>query len=181
MEKTGAELVFLGDRKEEMERLLSCTIQTGKVYGLTLSQKDVLELTAKRDESLRKYHRVEFGRGMLDQLVYTFCDSRYISQEDYGEVLGRLQDIFYRFKNEAMDRLTDEELLTFMKEQFENVCFGDLEYLEGTCLERFCRALRAGYEGYQKSGGKEEYSQFDEEKRWDYELYHQTLKELFWE
>jgi hypothetical protein len=181
MENTSFDLVSLGNKKEEKERLLSCIRQTGQRYGLTLTDEETRALMAKRDDSLKKYHRVEFGRGMLDKLVYTFCDSQYIQQETYGEVLGRLQDIFYRFKNEALDRLSDDELLSFMKEQFENVCFGDLDYLEGTCLERFSRAIRAGYEGFRKSGGKEEYSQFDEEKRWDGELYQQVLKELFWE
>ena len=67
-----------------------------------------------------------------------------------------------------------------MKEQFENVCFGDLDYLDGTCLEVFSQAVRAGYRGYRKTEGKGEYGQFDEVTRWDREIYLKTLKELFW-
>ena len=52
--------------------------------------------------------------------------------------MEELQDIFYSFKNEAMDLLTDDELLTFMKEQFEEICMGDTEYLESTCLSKVC-------------------------------------------
>ncbi len=67
-----------------------------------------------------------------------------------------------------------------MKEQFEEKCFGDLDYLEGTCLLIFSQAVRAGYRGYKASEGRGEYEQFDEVSRWDYELYLETLKELLW-
>ena len=56
----------------------------------------------------------------------------------------------------------------------------DLDYLEGTCLNIFAQAVRAGYDGYKASDGYGEYGKFDEVKRWDYELYQETLRELFW-
>lgn len=77
--------------------------------------------------------------------------------------------------------MTDDELITFMKEQFESICSGDLDYLEGTCLDIFAQAIRAGYRGYEGSGGRGEYAQFDEVKRWDRELYLEALRELCWE
>lgn len=55
------------------------------------------------------------------------------------------------------DEITDDELLHFMKEQYEGICYGDqyegicygdLDYLEGTCLCNFAQAIRAGYEGH---------------------------------
>jgi hypothetical protein len=95
--------------------------------------------------------------------------------------LLRLQEIFFLYKNEMEDEITDDELLHFMKEQFETICYGDLEYLEGTCLTGFAEAIRAGYRGYKESEGYGEYAQFDAVPRWDYNLYLETLKELFWE
>lgn len=77
--------------------------------------------------------------------------------------------------------MTDDELLTFMRQQFESVCFGDLDYLEDTCLERFAKAVRGGYQGFTESGGLDEYEALSEEKRWDDELYQSVLRELFWE
>ena len=68
-----------------------------------------------------------------------------------------------------------------MKEVYETICFGDLDYLEGTCLSNFAQAVRSGYRGYKSSDGYGEYSKFDEVKRWDYELYLETLKRLCWE
>ena len=44
-----------------------------------------------------------------------------------------------------MDELSDDELLEFMKSQYEEICFGDLDYLKGTCLERFAREVRSGH------------------------------------
>ena len=95
-------------------------------------------------------------------------------------IRDRLQDIFYCFKNEAEDQLTDDELLSFMREQFEEICMGDTEYLESTCLPRFAAAIRAGYRGYQKSGGNGEYENLSQEARWDKDLYMDVVKELFW-
>lgn len=167
--------------KEELRILVSCSEEIGGRFGLTLSENEARELILYRNQSLRKYRRVEFGRGILDKLIYVFCDSQYLEQENYLETLETLQDIFYRFKNESEDRLTDDELLEFMREQFEDICFGDTEYLAGTCLERFARAVRSGYDGYRESGGRNEYGQFSEEERWDDKLYQQSLRELFWE
>ena len=42
-------------------------------------------------------------------------------------------------------------------------------------------AIRAGYRGFQKTEGRQEYEQFDEVQRWDYELYLEALKNLCWE
>ena len=71
-----------------------------------------------------------------------FSDSPYISQDNYEEMMIHLQEIFYYFKNEAMERLSDDILIDYMKDKFNNICKGSLEYLQGTVLENFCRELR---------------------------------------
>ena len=180
MEKDMFQLVLQEKRKNELAALVSINEKTRR-FGLELTEQDAKELVACRDKSLQKYQRVEFSEGILERLIYVFCDSQYLNQSEYTDTLVRLQDIFYEFKNEAQDMLTDDELLTFMREQFDGVCFGDLDYLEGTCLEHFAEAVRAGYRGYQATGGQSEYAQFDDVPRWDRNLYMQTLKELFWE
>ena len=167
--------------KEELAAVNSCNERIKRQFGLSLTQEEAGALIAAKQESLKTHQRVEFGRGILDKLMFVFCDSQYISRQDYAKTLAGLQDIFYAFKNEAQDRLTDEELLAFMKEQFETVCFGDMEYLEGTCLARFAAAVRAGCRGYEASGGKGDYVKVSEEQRWDSELYMEALRELFWE
>lgn len=149
-------------------------------YGLILDQKDAELILQEREHALREQRRVEFGSGIAEKIIYEFCDSAYVNQSSYVDTIIRLQDIFYLYKNEMHDEITDDELLHLMKEQFENLCFGDLDYLEGTCLEYFAEAVRAGYDGYRDTDGYGEYSRFDPVKRWDYDLYLETLKELCW-
>lgn len=154
--------------------------QVTEAYGLALSQEEAELVLAERTHALRQQRRVEFGPGIVPQIIYEFCDSDFIDQSNYVDTLVRLQEIFYLYKNEMQDEITDEELLHFMKEQFESICFGDLDYLEGTCLPIFSQAIRAGYRDYITSEGYGEYEGFDEVQRWDYELYLESLKELFW-
>ena len=166
-------------QKNQLTEVLK-TNQYAEQYGLVLSERDAEFLVQERSLSLKEQRRVEFGQGIMPKIIMEFCDSAYIDQNHYTEILIRLQSIFYLYKNEMLDEITDDELLHFMKEQFETICYGDLEYLEGTCLTHFATAIRAGYDGYQESEGYDEYSQFDEVKRWDYDLYLEILKELFW-
>lgn len=163
--------------KAQVGRLLE-TNQYTERYGLILSEEDANLLVAERKEVLKEQRRVEFGNSILPKIIYAFCDSSYIYQDNYVEMMTRLQEIFYSYKNEMLDEITDEELIYFMKEQFEGNCFGDLEYLESTCLAIFGQAIRAGYRGYQRTKGKDEYRQFDEVVRWDKELYLEVLNEL---
>lgn len=162
----------------QLEKVLE-TNQKTEQFGLVLSEADAKLILQERSNSLREQKRVEFGSGIVTRIIYEFCDSEYISQADYVETIIRLQEIFYMYKNETRDELTDDELLHLMKEQFETICFGDLEHLEGTCLDNFARAVRAGYEGYKRTEGRGEYSKFEEVKRWDYDLYMEALKELW--
>lgn len=172
-------LIWKEKEKKELAALLACNEKTQR-FGLCLTEEQARELVICRNNSLKKYQRVEFGSGILDKLIYVFCDSPYIDGGSYAETLEKLQDVFYAFKNETQDKVTDDEILNFMKEQFDSVCCGDIEYLGGTCLERFSRAVRDGYRGYEKSQGLGEYEQFSEEERWDADLYHEVLAELFW-
>ena len=115
-------------------------------YGLSLSEQQIHGLVEKRFEALKDTGRIEFGKGILKKLIYEFCDSSYIIQENYEDTILELLDSFYYFKNESMDLISDDELMTFMKEHFDNICEGSLEYLNGTTLEELCRNTRYGYQ-----------------------------------
>lgn len=162
-----------------MKQIEETNLYTEK-YGLKLSEKDTEILIAEKSNTLKAERRVEFGQSILPQIIYAFCDSTFISQDNYLEVLIRLQEIFFLYKNEMQDEITDEELLNFMREQFDDVCYGDLEYLESTCLEIFSEAIRAGYTDYTITQGKGEFSKIDIVPRWDKDLYLETLKDLCW-
>ena len=135
-------------------------------------------LDNKKSE-LKVQRRVEFGEGITTKIIHEFCDSEYIDQIIYVSTIIRLQEIFYLYKNEMNDEITDDELLHLMREQYEKLCFGDLDYLENTCLSDFAQAIRAGYEGYKYADGYGEYSKFDRQERWSNELYEEALMDLF--
>ena len=176
MEKDWMQLL---QRQNQLAKVLE-TNQRAERYGLTLSEEEAGLILEERGRALKEQKRVEFGEGILPKIIDEFCDSAYLDQEYYVETLIRLQDIFYLYKNEMMDEITDDELLHFMKEQYEEICFGDLDYLESTCLSNFAQAIRAGYSGFRASDGRNEYGQFDEVTRWDHELYMEALRELCW-
>lgn len=129
--------------EQQQSTLLRKTNEYTNQFGLCLTEDDIQELMVRRRECLAEQQRVEFGKGILDQLIYAFCDSNYLDQENYAETIARLQDIFYLYKNESMDECTDEELISMMRAAFDGECQGSLEYLEGTYLEEFARNIRA--------------------------------------
>lgn len=156
------------------------TNQYTEKYGLKLSAKDAEILITEKADVLKAEERIEFGQSILPKIIYAFCDSAYVMQDTYLDTLIRLMEIFFLYKNEMQDEISDDELLNFMREQFEDVSYGDLDYLETTCLEIFAEAIRAGYRGYTITQGKGEFSKIDIVTRWDKEVYLQVLKDLCW-
>lgn len=181
------ELMMIAHQKQELERVLECNKKTER-FGLVLSQEEASNLMVSRKEALGENQRVEFGAGILPKIIDFFCDSQFINQDNYADILAELQEIFYLSKNETLDELTDQELLSFMRKQYEEICFGDLEYLKNTCLERYSRAVRSGNIGQMQSRLRDEYSlrdteneygRLEEETRWEYEVYKMKLDDLF--
>lgn len=168
----------LMNRKMCLEQIQE-TNQYTENYGLQLSETEAELLLTEKNNTLKEMGRIEFGQSILPQIIYTFCDSSCLSQDNYLDSLIRLQEIFFEYKNEMHDEITDEELLNFMREQFEEVCYGDFDYLESTCLEIFSEAIHAGYRGYRVTQGKGEFSKVDLVQRWDRKLFLQVLNDLF--
>ncbi len=173
----GLDTFYMLQERAQVGRILEKNRETER-FGLILSEKEAQLLVTERGNTLKKEQRVEFGESILPEIIDVFCDSAYITQDSYCETLMRLQEIFFLYKNEMLDEITDGELLEFMKEQWEGVCYGDADYLEGTCLDLFAQAIRAGYSGYEESGGRGEFQQFDIVKRWDRGLYLAALQDL---
>ncbi len=125
------------------EEIDACNDLTIK-YGLKLSQAQIMNLIKRRFEALEDTGRIEFGEGVLKKLIVTFCDSPYINQDTYEDTLSELQDIFYYFKNESMDGISDDELIHLMKLSLDGECEGSLDYLRETVLETAARKVRFG-------------------------------------
>lgn len=115
-------------------------------FGLTLNEKEIDELVQCRLDALKNSGRIEFGGGILPKLIFAFCDSPYIDQSNYEEILADLQEAFYYYKSDALDALTDDELIEFMVSVFNGRAQGSTEYLLGTSLNALCRYARNGYD-----------------------------------
>lgn len=163
--------------KNQLAKVMETNQYTEK-FGLALTPEEASLILEKRNSVLREQQRVEFGESILPKIIFEFCDSDYIDRKNYAETISRLQEIFYLYKNETEDEITDEELLHVMKEQFEKLCFGDLDYLENTCLAEFAAAIRAGYRELKYADEFTDCSAFDKASRFSHELYEEALRGL---
>ena len=172
MKQTAQEREQTAQEREQEQNWIECTNaenqlaeildtnKTAAAFGLALTREQAALIVAARKNALRQERRVEFGASVTKALM---------------------QEIFYEFKGEMLDQLTDDELLNFMREQFDGICAGDPDYLEDTVLAGFAQAVRGGYDGYKAADGRGEYSRFDDVKRWDPALYQEVLRNLTWE
>ena len=118
---------------QRAEKLLALNERTA-AYGLRLSAAEAAVLVRSGEEALRSTGRIELGGGIAPQLIETFCDSPYLSQEDYVETLCELTALFYQAKSLTADKLSDRALLQWMKRAFDGECAGSLDRLAGDAL-----------------------------------------------
>ena len=126
-----------------MNEVVQCNDYTER-FGLTLTQAQAIELVETRSFALRDNGRIEFGGGVIDKIIKEFCDSPYLSMHNYTGTLHELIEIFYYYKNETMDLISDDDLIKFMKSSFDGVCQGSLDLLSGRELYRLAKNLRFG-------------------------------------
>lgn len=127
----------------EITNIKKCNEYTSK-YGLILSDGQISNLLERKKESLRETGRIELREGIIERLIREFCDSSYMNQENFAQTLYELIEIFYEYKNETMDLITDDELIKFMKKSFDGIAQGDLEYLSGTIMHKMRENLLKG-------------------------------------
>lgn len=80
----------------QQQNLASEIIRTNQIterYGLALSGKEAALIAAERTRVLREQKRVEFGGGIMPKIIYEFCDSAYIDQNNYADTLISLQEV----------------------------------------------------------------------------------------
>lgn len=152
--------------KQAADEILKCNAITSQ-YGLTLTGKEAAELVETRSEALRKNGRIEFGGGIIDKIILEFCDSPFIWQSNYVFILNDLVETFYYFKNESMDNISDDELISLMKKYFDNNCEGPIELLQNRDLETLAHNIKYNIDNYweiDQYNAEEYYEYFDEEK-----------------
>jgi len=107
------------------EELESCNRVISR-HGITLSQQDIQTLVVGRLDALQETERVEFGGGVAKELVLAFAGSAFVSQESFVETVLDLQDLFYEFKNESLEQITDDELVATMRSLYDDMAEGDM-------------------------------------------------------
>ena len=125
-------------------RLRQCNELSAR-YGLTLSETQMAALSQVREEALTATGRVEFGVGPLPALIYAFCDSPYVSRDEYADTLAALTELFYAFKNELGNTFSDDELISAMERYFNGHAQGSLEDLQSATPGELYRALTCPY------------------------------------
>lgn len=115
-------------------------------FGLQLTRTQALELVETRTRALRSSGRVEFGSGIVGKLASAFCSSPFLSQDTYAETLHDLVELFYTYKSETWECISDDGLIGYMRSRFDEPCHGSLELLGGRELYRLVRQLRIGLE-----------------------------------
>ena len=133
--------------KQDINRLLQCNDITNK-YGLNLSKHEANMLVQNRINALKQNGRIEFKQGITADIIYEFCDSPYINKINYVDTVLELTQIFYYYKSECNDVLSDEELIKYMKHSFNGKCQGCLELLRDRELYNMLNNLKHGRDLY---------------------------------
>jgi hypothetical protein len=129
--------------KPGIAEIIRCNEVTSR-FGLTLSRPEAEELAATYVKALSDNERVEFGGNIVAQIILQFCDSPFLSGDNYAATLNELVETFYYFKNETFDQMDDDELIAWMKRYFNQTCRGSLELLQNRELESLARHIRYG-------------------------------------
>lgn len=123
--------------------ILSCNEETCQ-YGLILTAEQEHALVLSRNQSLKASGRIELGGGVIEKLIQSFADSPYINSENYEETLHRLIDIFYSFKSDTWEAVSDDQLIEFMKDAFDGSCRGSLELMEAREMAQLSSHIHSG-------------------------------------
>lgn len=128
-------------QKQAVSEIMRLNETTGR-HGLVLTEQQAIELVNTRSQSLSSTLRIEFGGGVIDKIITVFCDSPHIVPGNYAETLNELIEIFYYYKNETLDIISDHNLMKIMKTFFDGECQGSLELLKSRELNKIARLYK---------------------------------------
>lgn len=114
--------------------------QINKTYNLNLTNTQIKDLIENKNKTLKEMGLIEVGETILKKIMLTFIDSPYIEKEEYVETIEELTNIFYTYRNE-IKQLTDEEIINYLKENYNENYNGALELLETLGLEKLKNEL----------------------------------------
>lgn len=143
-----------------VNEILDCN-NISSLFGLALTEQQAKELVETKTTSLKSNGRIEFGGGIVSKIIQEFCDSPFINKQEYSKILNELTEIFYIYKNETLDQISDEDLIHFMKVAYNGVCKGSLDLLSGRELYNLARSIR--FQGLNSDETKEDEEPIEDE------------------
>lgn len=150
-------------QKQAVNEIVRCNDFTAE-YGLVLTLEQAAELAEARFASLSANGRIEFGGGVIHKIIKEFCDSPYITIYNYAETLHELLKLFYFYKNETLDLLSDDDLIKFMKDSYNNTCCGSIELLAERELDKMANNIRYGNAPFYTEDKNEDHEEDENEQ-----------------
>lgn len=112
----------------EKNKLIECNTFLNE-YGLSLSSEDISLIIERRSLALKNNKRIELDGEIIDKVIREFFDSPYISNDNLVETINEIIELFYYYKNETNDLISDDDLLKLMRKHYDYFAKGDLDYL----------------------------------------------------
>ncbi len=119
--------------RRAVAKILACNEEIKK-YGLALTEQQAFALVQTRTNALKENQRTELNGGIVDKLILAFCSSPYIEKDTYEGTLHELIRLFYDLKSNTWNILSDDDVIEFMKNAFNNRCHGSFALLFGEAL-----------------------------------------------
>ena len=141
--------------ENKISKILTCN-EVSSCYGVILKREDVEAILQTQKIVLYEVGRLEFEGTIIEQIIYAFCDSLFITKYEYVEIIHRLVEIFYCYKAEIDEEMMDEEIIEYMKRSFDGPCQGSFDWLEDHQLTHLLESLEENKDIYED----EEYGYF---------------------
>lgn len=140
---------------ENVSSLLSLNDTTSN-YGITITADGAAAIIQNRDKALFNTGRIEFGTSVTEKIVNVFCSSPYVNNDNFAETVSDLTEIFFYYKSEMLEKLSDDELISLMKDEFDGRCEGSTELLASKALYNYSQRLK-GFDDDETTEGSETY------------------------
>ncbi|WP_455544239.1 DUF6323 family protein [Intestinibacter sp.] len=111
-------------------------------YGLVLSEKEVNDIMKNTGETLKKIGRIETSTNALEKVITIVYSSPYTDKENYVENINDMQELFYYFKNQVLDLLSDDEVIEILEKAYDEKC-GEIVKIQGF-VEEFATQFKLG-------------------------------------
>lgn len=88
-------------------------------YGLVLMEENICEIFKNTREILKKAGRIETSTDLLEKIITFLYSSPYTQKYDYVQVISDMEEIFYYFKNQVLDLISDDEIIEILSDIYD--------------------------------------------------------------